>query len=253
VKALAVGFAILAALAAPLASQPARRPLLGATACLDSVESRILELVNAERRNHGLGPVQLDTALRAIARDHDDDMLARGFFSHVNPSGEGPADRIERQHRSLIGITGENIWESSGEYASQHSDLAAEIMKAWMNSPGHRENILRKEFTHLGAGVCTAGREIRATQDFASVQSFLTHPLPAAIGSGSSVDLSTYGGKAPDMFDLWSKQNRRAAGSAAPIPGARLQAPRGIYVLRFYYGRGPRSFTIYEGPTIEIR
>jgi uncharacterized protein YkwD len=229
------------------------RPRVGATACLDAVETRILELAGEERRNRGLAPLQLDETLRSIARNHDDDMLARRFFGHVNPSGEGPADRIERQHRRLIGVTGENIWESSGEYASAHADLGAEIMRAWMNSPGHRENILRKEFTHLGAGVCAAGREIRATQEFATIQALLTRPLPAVVKSGSAVDLSTAGGKTAELFDIWSKENARAMTRAAPTQGARLDAPPGDYVLRFYFGRGPGSFTIYEGPSVEIR
>jgi uncharacterized protein YkwD len=231
----------------------AAAPLAGAAACLDTVENRILELVNLERRNRGLAPLQVDETLRRIARNHDDDMLARRFFSHVNPSGEGPSDRIARQHRRLIGVTGENIWESSGDYASRHSDLAGEIMRGWMSSPGHRENILRKDFTHLGAGVCAEGREIRATQEFATIQALLAHPLPAVVKYGSAVDLSTSGGRPADLFDIWSKRAARAITRAAPIPRARLEAPPGIYVLRFYFSRGPGRFTIDEGPSIEIR
>jgi uncharacterized protein YkwD len=231
----------------------AARPPAGAISYLDSVETRILEFVNEERRNQGLSPLQLDETLRAIARNHDDDMLARGFFGHGNPSGEGPADRIERQHRRLIGMTGENIWESSGDYPSRHPDLAAEIMRAWMNSPGHRENILRKEYTHLGVGVCAAGREIRATQEFAGIQALLTHPLPATVKSGSAVDLSNTGNRSADMFDIWSKQKGLALARPARIAGARLEAPPGVYVVRFYFVRTPGSFAIYEGPSIEIR
>jgi hypothetical protein len=217
------------------------------------VETRILELVNQERRNRGLAAVRVDDTLRTIARNHDDDMLARGFFGHVNPSGEGPSERIERQHRRLIGVTGENVWESSGKFASEHADLAGEIMRAWMSSPGHRENILREEYTHLGAGVCTAGREIRATQDFAHIQSLLIKPLPAVVQSGSTVDLSTSGGGSAAMFDIWSKRSGRAVTQPATTFGAKLTAPPGVYVLRFYFGRGATSFTIYEGPSIEIR
>jgi uncharacterized protein YkwD len=229
------------------------RPPAGAISYLDSVETRILELVNEERRKQRLSSLQLDETLRAIARNHDDDMLARNFFGHVNPSGEGPSDRIARQHRRLIGMTGENIWESSGDYPSRHPDLAAEIMQAWMKSPGHRENILRKEFTHLGVGVCAAGREIRATQEFAGIRALLTHPLPAAVKYGTAVDLSTSGSRSADMFDIWSKQTGRALTRAERIPGARLEAPPGVYVLRFYFVRAAGSFVIYEGPSIEIR
>ena len=240
--------------ALPVAARAqSKPPLAAAAACLEPVEARILELVNQERSNRRLPPLRLDEKLREIARNYDGDMLARGFFSHVDPSGDGPSDRIARQHRRLIGVTGENLWESSGVEASRHADLAAEIMRGWMSSPGHRENILHKQYTHLGAGVCAAGSEIRATQEFADIQSLLTHPLPAAVKSGSPVDLSTSGRNSAEMFDIWSKRNGRAMTNAEPIPGARLEAPPGLYVLRFYFARGTGRFEIYEGPSIEIR
>jgi hypothetical protein len=210
-------------------------------------------MVNEERGRRGLTRLRVDETLRTIARNHDDDMLARAFFSHVNPSGEGPGERTERQHRRLIGVTGENIWESSGNFASQHADLAADIMKGWMNSAGHRENILRAEFTDLGVGVCAAGREIRATQDFANTQCLLVRPLPAVAKSGTPVDLATTGGRTAELFDIWSKRSGRAVTQPAPILGAKLAAPPGVYVVRFYFAKGPGRFTIYEGPSVEIR
>ena len=225
----------------------------GATACLDGVEARVVEMVNEERGRRGLARLRVDETLRTVARNHDDDMLARGFFSHQNPSGEGPAERIERQHRRLIAVTGENIWESSGEIAAQHADLAAEMMKGWMNSAGHRENILRAEFTDVGVGVCAAGREIRATQDFANTQCLLARPLPAVARTGTAVDLATTGGRAAELFDIWSKRNGRAVTRPAPIPGAKLAAPPGVYVVRFYFANGPGRYTIFEGPSVEIR
>jgi hypothetical protein len=67
------------------------------------------------------------------------------------------------------------------------------------------------------------------------------------------VDLSTSGRNSADMFDIWSKRNGRAMTNAEPIPGARLEAPPGVYVMRFYFARGTGRFEIYEGPSIEIR
>jgi uncharacterized protein YkwD len=242
-----------ASLRAAQSARPPEDPAPGAAACLDAVEDRILNLVNAERSGRRLPLVRPEATLRAIARNHDEDMLARRFFSHVNLFGEGPSDRIERQHRRLIGIAGENIWESSGEFASRHPDLGAEIMKAWMASPGHRENILRAEFTNLGVGVCAAGSEIRATQDFALVQALLRTPLPASAGPGWTVDLSNDGKNFAGLFDIYSKAKRAAFMSPTPISGARLDAPPGLYVLRFYFERARDRYTIYEGPSIEIR
>ena len=245
-------FSACAAQTAASAVDPSRP--LGATACLDNVEDRILEIVNSERAKVRFAPVLPEPTLRAIARNHDDDILGRRFFSHINPSGEGPDDRIQRQHRRLIGVTGENIWESSGEYAAQQADLAGEIMKGWMGSPGHRENILRAEFTHLGVGVCAAGREIRATQDFAAIQAVLHTPLPASVQPGWQVFLSVEGGKKfAELFDLWSKTTRAPATKPAAVTGARIEAPPGVYVVRFYFERAPNSFNIFDGPSLEVR
>lgn len=241
--------------ARPLASASGVRPTpTGAISHLSTVEARILEIVNEERKQQHVAPIQLGETLRTIAQDHSDDMLKRAFFDHVNPSGEGPSDRIARQERRLIGTTGENIWEFTGYDSARSSGLAEKIMRDWMGSPGHRENILRKEFTHLGVGVSAAGAEVRATQSFANVQALLDQPLPVAAKQGTTVDLSTSGnGRPADRFDIWSTEKGMAVAGPMLVGGAKLDAPPGVYTLRFYYARAPGSFTIVAGPRIEIQ
>ncbi|MGH9935457.1 MAG: CAP domain-containing protein, partial [Blastocatellia bacterium] len=140
---------------------------------LDQVEQLVFELTNAERRKARLRDLTREDKLRQIAEEHSDDMLARGFFEHVNPDGQSPADRVALGHRQLIGGSGENIWLGTGMDLSDPGKLAGEIVRDWMNSSGHRENILRDGYTHLGVGISVIGKEVRATQLFAAARAYL--------------------------------------------------------------------------------
>lgn len=105
-------------------------------------EAKILTLVNAERGRAGCGPVTADPGLAAVARAHSTDMRDRGFFDHVNLDGLGPFDRADR---AGVVARAENI-------ARGQADPAA-VLTSWMNSPGHRKNILDCERTRLGVGI----------------------------------------------------------------------------------------------------
>ena len=220
-----------------------------------AIELRILELTNQARTRAQLNPLQREDILRKAALDHSEDMLDRHFFDHVNPSGEGPADRISRVHRTLAGTTGENIWDGSGDLYALNPDVATVIMDSWMQSAGHRANILRKEFTHLGVGVVVRGLEVRATQDFAHVRAYLNVPLPERVLAGTPVDLSTHGDPPPpEMFDLelLPEEAGRGGMKPRPIEGARLDAAPGRYRLRLYFPTSQNEFEIFGGPAVRI-
>jgi uncharacterized protein YkwD len=112
-------------------------------------EAEVLSLVNAERSKAGCAPLQDDPKLDALAGAFSDDMAARGFFDHTDPDGRTPWDRAKAAGISNLG--GENI--ARGQATPQA------VMDAWMNSPGHRANILDCDFKTLGVGVhhCTGG------------------------------------------------------------------------------------------------
>jgi uncharacterized protein YkwD len=133
---------------------------------LKEVERRIYQLTNEERRKKHLSLLDKDDALAGTARAHSDDMLARNFFSHVNPDGKAPQDRIAPAYSSTMARTGENIWSGHGYDYSNSKLMARVIMDSWMTSPGHRANLLNPNYTHLGVGVSVQGQEIRATQNF---------------------------------------------------------------------------------------
>jgi uncharacterized protein YkwD len=105
--------------------------------------AEVLKLVNEERSKVGCSALSANSALADLAQKFSEDMAARGFFDHTDPDGASPWDRAAKAGISDLG--GENI-------ARGQTDAAA-VMEAWMNSPGHRANILNCDFKTLGVGV----------------------------------------------------------------------------------------------------
>ncbi|MEV6360193.1 CAP domain-containing protein [Nocardia asteroides] len=129
----------------------------GTATSVDTLRAQVLDLVNRERRAAGCAPVRTASKLQTAAQRHSDDMAARGFFDHVNPSGVGPGGRIE-----AAGYT----WRTYGENIARGQDTAAAVMTGWMNSPGHKANILNCGFTELGTGVTLGSGGPWWTQNF---------------------------------------------------------------------------------------
>jgi uncharacterized protein YkwD len=108
-----------------------------------SVEGQLLALLNSTRLKANLRPLVADDALAAVARAHSQDMVDHGFFGHVSPETGTTDDRVRQAHLGRLGAYGENlVLGASADDA--HGQL--------MNSPGHRDNMLRKQFTHVGIG-----------------------------------------------------------------------------------------------------
>lgn len=220
---------------------------------LDEVERLILELVNENRRKAGGGTLKdlsWDETLHRTARHHSDDMLARHFFEHVNPDGLAAADRIALAHRQLVGLTGENIGMKSGYSPTGARSTAEIIVKGWMDSPGHRENILRPESTHLGVGVSVRDGELRATQNFALVRALVDQPVPLAVKSGDVLHLGTTPGA--EKYDFWLSSSGIRIGDWSAIVDGTVRINPGVYKLRFYFP-SPGGYDIFMGPQIEVR
>ncbi|MEU2900168.1 CAP domain-containing protein [Streptomyces sp. NPDC001273] len=116
---------------------------------LDRTAGEVVDLTNRERARAGLPPLSRDARLTAAAQAHSADMVARDFYSHTAPDGSRPWDRAAAAG-SARRTVGENI------ACGQRS--AAEVVEGWMNSPGHRANILKADFTHIGVGFAGGGR-----------------------------------------------------------------------------------------------
>ncbi|MFE7033776.1 CAP domain-containing protein [Streptomyces sp. NPDC057621] len=110
--------------------------------------AEVLALTNAERAAAGLPPLADDPLLTRAAQAHSADMVARAFYSHTAPDGSEPWDRAAAAGSPRRTI-GENI------ACGQRSP--AEVVRGWMDSPGHRANILKPAFTHLGVGFAGGG------------------------------------------------------------------------------------------------
>ncbi|GAQ54071.1 CAP domain-containing protein [Streptomyces acidiscabies] len=115
---------------------------------LDRMEAEVLELTNRERIRAGLGPLAADGPLARAARAYCVDMAARAFYSHTSPEGTQPWDRAKAAG---------SVKRSIGENIACGQRSAAEVVEGWMNSPGHRANILKADFTHLGVGFAGGG------------------------------------------------------------------------------------------------
>ena len=133
---------------------------------LARVEELIFEMTNQARGAQGLAPLAKDDELGNMARAYSNDMLQRHFFDHTNPEGLSIDERLSKDYHHRVNIMGENIWSGSGYDPGKTQDLAKEIVQDWLNSPGHRENVLSPDFTHLGVGVSAHHQSIRATQEF---------------------------------------------------------------------------------------
>ena len=120
-------------------------------------EGAVLAIVNSERAKAGCKALTVDGRLAAAARKHSADMVARHYFSHTTPNGVTMAQRIDREGYR---------WSTIGENIAAGQPNATEVMKAWMNSPGHRANILNCKFQQIGIGVAFDGRRPVWTQDF---------------------------------------------------------------------------------------
>lgn len=115
-----------------------------------ALAAQILSMVNQERANAGVAPLSADSSAERAAKVHAEDMVGRSYFSHTTPEGWGPSERL-----TMTGATGFN---SAGENIAYGQASAAAVMAAWMNSSGHRANILNASYTHLGVGVHEASR-----------------------------------------------------------------------------------------------
>jgi uncharacterized YkwD family protein/spore coat assembly protein SafA len=112
------------------------------------IENEVVRLTNEQRAKYGLPPLKMDWQLARVARYKSADMRDKNYFQHNSPTYGSPFTMMRNfgiQYRTA----GENI--AAGQRTPQ------EVVNAWMNSPGHRANILNKNFTHIGVGYAKGG------------------------------------------------------------------------------------------------
>jgi len=121
-------------------------------------QNRVVALTNAERAKAGLGPLKMNWELQRMARIKSEDMRNRNYFSHNSPSFGSPFNMMKS-----FGIT----YTSAGENIAAGQDTPESVVRSWMNSPGHRANILKAEYNQIGCGVAFGGSyRVYWTQEF---------------------------------------------------------------------------------------
>jgi uncharacterized protein YkwD len=152
------------------------------------IEYLVHQLTNQERENYGLAQLIFDSEIRQIARGHSQDMASREYFAHETPEGFTPSDRAEQVGyvcQKIVGLQmysglAENIFQgylfnsyytlndeiTSYDWSSEE-EIAKITVDGWMNSPGHRENILTDVFDREGIGVeISSDNKVYVTQNF---------------------------------------------------------------------------------------
>lgn len=112
-----------------------------------SAQDQVVSLTNAERKQAGCGPLTVNADITAAAQGHATDMANRDYFEHTTPEGVTFDQRIRQAGYSRPGA--ENI--------AKGADTAERVMNLWMNSPGHRANILNCDLNTIGVGLDTDG------------------------------------------------------------------------------------------------
>nr|WP_306298917.1 CAP domain-containing protein [Bacillus sp. OV166] len=118
------------------------------TSSLSAYEQKVVDLTNQERAKNGLPALKVDVTLSKMAHEKSRDMSANGYFSHTSPTYGSPFDMMKK-----YGIT----YRYAGENIAMGQRTPEEVVKAWMNSEGHRKNILSPNYNYIGVGYVSQG------------------------------------------------------------------------------------------------
>lgn len=136
--------------AAPVTTPEVKEPVKENTEAgqVSSVIQQVVDLTNQERAKAGLKALQIDTKLTQSAQAKSQDMKDKNYFSHTSPTYGSPFDQMKS-----FGIT----YNAAAENIAMGQRSAAEVVKAWMESPGHKANIMNPSYTHIGVGLSDSG------------------------------------------------------------------------------------------------
>lgn len=115
---------------------------------VSSVIQQVVDLTNAERAKEGLAPLKIDSALTKSAQLKSQDMKDNNYFSHTSPTYGSPFDQMK-----TLGIS----YKSAAENIAMGQRSPQEVVQGWMNSAGHRANIMNGSYTHIGVGLSDSG------------------------------------------------------------------------------------------------
>jgi len=137
----------------------------------EKIAKLIFQSTNKIRSQRGVSTLFWDHVLAEVAFRHSRDMCLNNFFDHINLRGEDCMDRVLNFTKKKYFLVGENIFKVDTNYDLIRSfgdlrKVVDNLMKGWMDSPGHRKNILCSDFRFLGVGVYATEDDVFATQLF---------------------------------------------------------------------------------------
>ena len=153
----------------------------------------VIEQTNYWRDQNSLPKLKNNSQLSAAAEAKLNDMFKRQYFEHISPSGQGPADWVEAVGYSYITV-GENL--ALGNYQNDQK-----LVQAWLDSPGHRENILNRDFTEIGVAVGLG--EFEGLKVWLAVQVFAK---PTSACPAIDQQLKTEIASAEIQLNLWTEE-----------------------------------------------
>ncbi|WP_404450604.1 CAP domain-containing protein [Virgibacillus necropolis] len=115
---------------------------------ISDFEAAVIELTNAERKKAGLSELQPDTRLSRVANLKSKEMVVKDYFSHESPSYGSPSEMMNE-----FGVS----YQTDGENIAYGQKTPEQVVNQWMDSAGHRKNILNNDFTHIGVGFVKDG------------------------------------------------------------------------------------------------
>ena len=139
-----------------------------------NIEKEIIRLTNVERTRRGVRPLNRNSKLHRAAKKHSKYMMRHRYLGHSGPNGNGPWDRARSEGYAWYGV-GENAFHYPHSRRRSDRRTAQLMVDGWMDSPGHRENILNRTYIDIGVAVVRnlpKGRTYYATQVFGMGESY---------------------------------------------------------------------------------
>jgi uncharacterized protein YkwD len=208
--------------------------------------AQLLALNNRFRISQGRSTLEDDPELARTARAHAADMAARRFFDHNSPEGFDSIDRCGLLVRRLLGVYGENIAYQKGGPVTPRSTF-----EGWRDSPGHRANMLRADYTHVGHGVVRIGETWWSVAVFGGRSATLATPLPLR-ANGPELNAALMAASPRLGSYLVSEPHQEPVGRPIPAMGLGPRFEPGAWRLRPLKSRTERRLDVLWGPIFVV-
>lgn len=201
----------------------------------------LLRLNNNFRQAEHVPTLRWDEGLAAAARAHAADMAHRNFFAHEAPEGFRAFDRASLLARDICGPVSENLAvRTDGRAASE----PRQFQDMWETSPGHRQNLLRRESTHAGFGVVRTGATFHAAAVYAAVDVRLAQPLPLRVSDPGQLTAAL----ATARPQVQGFTVTRPDEDPSHLVGKPVSIRPGVWQLRPYQPAGGQMLSVLSGP-----